>query len=156
MSAEPPENLALSESNEIAWSQHYATLAIRIQPVLKRSIMAPSPLITFTSGYGDFVTLSDFSISQTLAASPGDHLVVVHLSLKNLGSYIADDSGIGEEPYVVNSRVITLSAKVWNRGWLALSSSSRKLPPPVVHIHLQHNSDVFKKHVCAFWNSTNG
>ena len=157
MRTEPKNNPSSNAQNRVMWSQHYATMAIRIEPVPKHSTSknaasSPSPVVTLSSGHGDVVAVNDNSIIESLAASPGDKLAIVHLSLKNLGGHIADNDGFGAEPYPVNSKVVTLSTKLWNNGWLS-TTKNHKLSLPI-SLRLQHNSDLYRQHVCAFWNST--
>ena len=150
------DNLS-KKSNKVTWSQHYATLAIRIESVSKVptnvATAFKSALVTLRSGHGDDVVVSDSAIMDLLGAKHGDKLVMVHLSLKTLGNSFVDESG----QYLVNSQVFTLSAKLMDRSgsWSPLLNGSVALRRPV-SLHFHHKKHHLKYHVCAFWNQTLG
>ena len=145
-----------SSKNTLTWSQPYATLAIRIEQVFaaSKSDAASGELkkVTFRSNDGNIIIVEDQSLMDALGVHSGENMAIVHLTMKNIGKKIVDSQGIGAPPYLINSQVVSISARrMLTSGEWDLVSGSLNVSHPV-ELQLHHNYHSYTNHVCAFWN----
>ena len=146
------------EENTRTYHQPYATLAIRIEPVLdvhvdqQKSGGTELKRVSFYSNDGDVVTVEDRALMNALKAQAGDKMAVVHLTMKNLAGNIVDQQRFGASPYPANSQIAVVSV----RRMLDTGSWAKKIEPLElaypIQLQLQHRDQAYSKHVCAFWN----